>query len=153
MSKILKRLEFEKNIIENDPPCNCSAGPIKKDNLFDWHGTILGPTNSPYSGGIFRLSIKFPETYPFKPPKIKFITKILHPNINKYGSICLDILYNSWSPVLNIDKVLLSICSLLTDPNVKDPLNSSIAKIYIEDNIKYNKLVRNYTLTHAVLGN
>ena len=150
MSKIFKRLEYEKNIIENDAPCNCSAGPINIDNLFEWVGTILGPTNSPYSGGIFRLSIKFPDTYPFKPPKIKFITKILHPNINRYGSICLDILNTNWSPVLNISKVLLSICSLLTDPNVNDPLNSSIAKIYSEDRIKYNKLVRNYTLTHAI---
>jgi len=150
MSKVLKRLQFEKEIIENDAPCNCSAGPINKDNLFKWEGTIIGPSDSPYSGGLFRLSIEFPDNYPFKPPKIKFITKILHPNINNYGSICLDILNVSWSPILNISKVLLSICSLLTDPNENDPLNSSIAKIYKEDKKKYNILVRNYTLSHAL---
>ena len=150
MSKVLKRLQFEKEIIENDAPCNCSAGPINEDNLFKWEGTIIGPSDSPYSGGLFRLSIEFPDNYPFKPPKIKFITKILHPNINNYGSICLDILNVSWSPILNISKVLLSICSLLTDPNENDPLNSSIAKIYKEDKKKYNILVRNYTLTHAL---
>lgn len=150
MSKVLKRLQFEKNIIENDAPCNCSAGPINDDDLFNWEGTIIGPSDSPYSGGLFKLSIVFPENYPFKPPKIKFITQILHPNINRHGSICLDILNVNWSPILNISKVLLSICSLLTDPNENDPLNSSIAKIYKEDKIKYNTLVRNYTLTHAL---
>jgi ubiquitin-conjugating enzyme E2 D len=150
MSKVLKRLQFEKKTIENDAPCNCSAGPINESNLFNWQGTIIGPSNSPYSGGFFRLSIVFPEDYPFKPPKIKFITKILHPNINRHGSICLDILNVNWSPVLNISKVLLSICSLLNDPNENDPLNSSISKIYKEDKDKYNILVRNYTLTHAL---
>lgn len=149
MSKVIKRLEFEKNIIKTDAPCNCSAGPINENDIFNWEGTIIGPIDSPYSGGLFKLSIIFPKNYPFKPPKIKFITKILHPNINTHGSICLDILNVSWSPILNISKVLLSICSLLTDPNENDPLNSSIAKIYKEDINKYNTLVRNYTLTHA----
>ena len=150
MSKVLKRLNFEKQIIENDPPENCSAGPIKDDNLFNWEGTIMGPCDSPYSGGLFKLSIVFPENYPFKPPKIKFITKILHPNINRFGSICLDILNVNWSPILNISKVLLSICSLLNDPNENDPLNSNLARIYKEDREKYKKIVRNYTLTHAI---
>lgn len=152
MNKTLKRLNYEKEVIINDPPCNCSAGPINENDLYNWEGTIIGPTNSPYSGGIFKLSIVFPDTYPFKPPKIKFITKILHPNINRHGSICLDILNTSWSPILNISKILLSICSLLTDPNENDPLNSSIAKIYKTNRTEYNKLVRNYTLTHATIN-
>lgn len=152
MNKTLKRLNYEKEVINNDPPCNCSAGPINESDLYNWEGTIIGPTNSTYSGGIFKLSIVFPDTYPFKPPKIKFITKILHPNINRHGSICLDILNTSWSPILNISKILLSICSLLTDPNENDPLNSSIAKIYKTNRTEYNKLVRNYTLTHATIN-
>jgi ubiquitin-conjugating enzyme E2 D len=150
MNKVLKRIEHELKLITEDPPLNCSAGPVNKDNLFLWNGTILGPTESPYSGGIFKLEIKFTEDYPFKPPKLRFITKILHPNINSYGSICIDILNKNWSPILNISKVLLSICSLLNDPNTNDPLNSNIAKIYDEDIEKYNKLVRNYTLSHAI---
>ena len=150
MNKILKRIENELKNINEDPPLNCSAGPIDTNNLFLWHGTILGPSDSPYSGGIFKLEIKFTEDYPFKPPKIKFLTKILHPNINSYGSICLDILNTSWCPRLSISKVLLSICSLLNDPNPSDPLNPNISKIYEEDKEKYNKLVRNYTLSHAI---
>ena len=149
MNKVLKRIENELKIIREDPPLNCSAGPVSEDDLFLWNGTIIGPTDSPYSGGIFKLEIKFTEDYPFKPPKIKFLTKILHPNINSYGSICLDILSKNWSPILNISKVLLSICSLLNDPNTSDPLNSQISKIYDTDIEKYNKLVRNYTLSHA----
>lgn len=74
----------------------------------------LTQSDSPYSGGVFFLSITFPTDYPFKPPKVSFSTKIYHPNINANGSICLDILRDQWSPALTISKVLLSICSMLT---------------------------------------
>lgn len=93
-----------------------SAGP-KGDSLYDWGSTILGPSDSPYSGGIFFLDVKFSEEYPFKPPKVTFRTRIYHCNINSQGAICLDILKDNWSPALTISKVLLSICSLLTDAN------------------------------------
>ena len=144
----LKRLKKELTEIQNDPPSNCSAGVIN-DNLMSWEATILGPSDSPYSGGIFKLSLDFPADYPFKPPKVKFLTKILHPNINTHGSICLDILNKSWSPALTIQKVLLSISSLLTDPNPDDPLNTEIANLYKKNREEFNKKVRNYTLRYA----
>nr|GEY33963.1 ubiquitin-conjugating enzyme E2 28 [Tanacetum cinerariifolium] len=97
------------------------AGPVAED-MFHWQATIMGPSDSPYSGGVFLVSIHFPPDYPFKPPKVAFRTKVFHPNINSNGSICLDILKEQWSPALTISKVLLSICSLLTDPNPDDPL-------------------------------
>lgn len=150
MNKATTRIQKELIEIRNDPPANCSAGPVNEEDLLIWEGTIIGPNDSPYSGGIFKLSIVFPETYPFKPPKVKFKTKILHPNINSTGSICLDILNKSWSPVIRISKMLLSICSLLCDPNPEDPLNANIADIYKTNIEEYNKLVRNYTLSHAV---
>ena len=78
----------------------------------------MGPPESAYAGGVFFLNIHFPHDYPFKPPKINFTTRILHMNINSNGSICLDILSSQWSPALTISKVLLSICSLLTEPNI-----------------------------------
>merc|ERR1711877_71437 len=127
-----------------DPPSSCSAGPIG-DDLFHWQATIMGPGDSPYSGGVFFLDIHFPADYPFKPPKINFTTKIYHPNINSNGSICLDILRSQWSPALTIAKVLLSICSLLTDPNPDDPLVPEIARIYKQDREKYVKCAREWT--------
>lgn len=90
----------------------------------------MGPGDSPFSGGVFFLNITFPTDYPFKPPKVSFLTKIYHPNINSNGSICLDILRDQWSPALTISKVLLSICSMLTDPNPDDPLVPEVAHIY-----------------------
>ncbi|KFH03975.1 ubiquitin-conjugating enzyme subfamily protein, partial [Toxoplasma gondii TgCatPRC2] len=112
----LKRINKELNDLSKDPPTNCSAGPVG-DDMFHWQATIMGPEDSPYSGGVFFLNIHFPSDYPFKPPKVNFTTKIYHPNINSQGAICLDILKDQWSPALTISKVLLSISSLLTDPN------------------------------------
>ncbi|KAL1402643.1 hypothetical protein pipiens_019686 [Culex pipiens pipiens] len=101
--------------------------------------------DSPYQGGVFFLTIHFPTDYPFKPPKVAFTTRIYHPNINSNGSICLDILRSQWSPALTISKVLLSICSLLCDPNPDDPLVPEIARIYKTDREKYNELAREWT--------
>jgi ubiquitin-conjugating enzyme E2 D/E len=113
---------------------NITASPINDSNIKKWSATIIGPSGSPYEGGKFKLNIEIPNDYPFKPPKISFITKIHHPNISSDGSICLDILKGQWSPTLNIYKTLLSISSLLTDPNPNDPLDAFVASEY-----KYNK--------------
>ncbi|XP_062925522.1 ubiquitin-conjugating enzyme E2 E1-like isoform X2 [Mobula hypostoma] len=111
-----KRIQKELADITLDPPPNCSAGP-KGDNVYEWRSTILGPPGSVYEGGVFFLDIVFSAEYPFKPPKVTFRTRIYHCNINSQGVICLDILKDNWSPALTISKVLLSICSLLTDCN------------------------------------
>jgi ubiquitin-conjugating enzyme E2 D/E len=109
----------------------------------------MGPTESPYQGGIFKLSVKFAKEYPFKPPLIKFTTQIYHCNVNKQGGICLDILKDNWSPALTLGKVLLSICSLLTDPNPDDPLVPDIAKLYKTNRKKHNQLAREWTNKYA----
>ncbi|KOS13897.1 ubiquitin-conjugating enzyme e2 [Malassezia pachydermatis] len=132
-----------------DPPSSCSAGPTG-DNMFQWQATIMGPSDSPYSGGVFFLSITFPTDYPFKPPKVSFQTKIYHPNINANGSICLDILRDQWSPALTISKVLLSICSMLTDPNPDDPLVPDIAHLYKTDRGAYENTAREWTRKYAM---
>ena len=109
----------------------------------------MGPSNSPYQGGLFRLNIVFPLDYPFKPPKITFINKIYHPNVNANGIICLDILKNQWSPALTISKVLLSISSLLDDPNPEDPLVPEIANLFKSNRAKYNENAKLWTKKYA----
>ena len=109
----------------------------------------MGPNDSPYEGGVFFLSIRFPADYPFKPPKVKFVTRIYHPNINANGGICLDILKEQWSPALTISKVLLSICSLLTDPNPDDPLVPEIARLYKSKRKQYEKTAKEWTRKYA----
>ena len=126
-----------------------SASPKDDTNITEWAGVIIGPDDSPYAGGIYKLNINFPPDYPFKPPKIEFVTKIYHPNINSRGSICLDILKSQWSPALTISKVLLSISSLLMDPNPDDPLEAEIAQIYKNDREKYNETVKKWVKKYA----
>ena len=144
----LKRLQKEVSEMQKDTPVNCSAGPNNND-LFNWEATIIGPTETPYEGGIFKLKILFPADYPFKPPKITFETRIYHPNINANGGICLDILKDQWSPALNITKVLLSICSLLDEPNPDDPLMPEIAQLFKSNKAEFNRLAREHTIKHA----
>lgn len=145
----IKRLQRELAEIEKDTPANCSAGLVNPDDLFTWQATIIGPTETPYEGGMFNLVILFPTDYPFKPPKISFTTRIYHPNINNTGGICLDILKDQWSPALSITKVLLSICSLLSDPNPDDPLAPEIANIYKTNKDEFNRIAREYTVKYA----
>ncbi|CEI94938.1 Putative Ubiquitin-conjugating enzyme E2 D/E [Rhizopus microsporus] len=148
LSSSAKRIKKELAEISLDPPSNCSAGP-KGDNLYEWVSTIAGPADSPYAGGIFFLDVHFPQDYPFKPPKVTFRTRIYHCNINSQGAICLDILKDNWSPALTISKVLLSICSLLTDANPHDPLVGSIAHEYLHNREEHDSTAREWTRRYA----
>lgn len=148
MSSAAKRIQKELAEFSLEPPCNCSAGP-KGDNLFEWVSTIVGPQDSPYAGGIFFLDITFPADYPFKPPKVTFKTRIYHCNVNSQGNICLDILKDQWSPALTVSKVLLSICSLLTDANPDDPLVGNIASQYRENREEHDRTAQEWTRRYA----
>jgi len=144
----LTRLRKELENLNKEPDSNCVASPCG-DNLFKWKAQIYGPEGTPYYGGIFNLEILFPSEYPFKPPKIHFITKVYHPNINSVGSICLDILKDKWSPALTISKVLISICSLLNDPNPDDPLELDIANEYKTNYEKFKEAAMSWTTIYA----
>jgi ubiquitin-conjugating enzyme E2 D/E len=145
---VKQRLYKEYEDIKKNAPNNLSAGPVN-DNLFEWEGVILGPTETPYEGGIFKVNIHIPINYPFNPPVFIFKTRIYHPNINSSGHICLDILKSNWSPSLTISKILLSICSLLSDPNSNDPLVPEIANEMKENYQNYIKTARDWTNMYA----
>ena len=92
MTTAIKRIQKELQNLDNEPIPGCTAAPVSDRVQTKWKATIAGPTESPYEGGLFALSIEFPDDYPFKPPKVKFITKVYHPNIDSKGEICVDIL-------------------------------------------------------------
>lgn len=143
------RIERELELMEKESPYGCTVG-IHNNDKYHWIATIIGPEKTPYHGGIFKLDILFPTEYPFKAPKINFKTKIYHPNISSLsGSICIDILKDKWSPALTISKVLLSITSMLNDPNPNDPLEIDIAKQFKSNRELYLKTARNWTLMYA----
>ena len=143
----LRRIKSELAELASNDIANISAKPMSDDNV-KWSATIVGPEDTPYFGGIFNLDITLPSDYPYKPPLVKMKNKIYHPNI-KAGIICLDILKDQWSPALTLTKVLLSISSLLAEPNPNDPLAPEVAKIFINDIKTFNKIAREYTEKYA----
>lgn len=119
------------------------------DDVFHWRATIVGPESTPYAGGKFGLDIKFPFDYPLKPPKCIFTTKIYHPNVGQHGEICLDILKKCWTPIQNIQNVLLSLYYLLSAPDPDDSLSAEIAAQYKADREEFNKTAAQWTAEYA----
>ena len=142
---------IRKEIINLNRYSNCNIYLIQVDenDLYHYHTIFLGPDLSPYGNGIFYLNIIFPKNYPFKPPKCSFLTPIYHPNIDKNGKISLDILEDQWSPAITIEKLVLSIISLLTDPNPDKPLVPEIANLYKTNKIEYYKKAHEFAVKYA----
>jgi ubiquitin-protein ligase len=145
----LKRIQKEYQKILKNPLDGISVAPVSESDMNIWKGIIDGPDDSPYKGGKFVVNIKFPDSYPMNPPEIVFETLVYHPNISE-DYICLDILQDKWTPALTIDKVLLSLSSLLTDPNPDDPLCGTVADEYVNDNKKYLKNAKKWTKKYAM---
>jgi len=110
------------------------------DNLFDWVGTISGSKGTAYEGLSFKLSIKFPPDYPFTAPTVTFTTPVYHPNVDAAGNICVDFLKTRWSAAYSVSSLLLSLQSLLADPNVDSPLNPHAAGLWANP-VEYRKTV------------
>lgn len=111
-----RSLQKELMDIMTKPTAGITAFP-DDENMSRWTATIEGPADTPYADLSFNLSMEFASNYPYSPPKVLFKTPIFHPNVDFSGRICLDILKDKWSAIYNISAVLLSLQSLLGEPN------------------------------------
>jgi len=136
-------------LVKESPP-GISAFP-HMENMRYFDVVIVGPEGTPYDGGIFKLELFLPAGYPHDPPKVRFLTKLYHPNVDKLGRICLNILKpKEWSPALQIQKVLLSIQALLCVPNPDDPLDNNVATHWKEDERGAIEEARRWTRSYAI---
>jgi len=143
-----RRIQKETERLDQDPVPGISAS-VDPSNPRYFHIQIAGPVTTPYEGGLFALELFLPDDYPMCPPKVRFLTKIYHPNVDRLGRICLDILKDKWSPALQIRSVLLSIQALMSAPNPDDPLDPAIARHWKEDENGANRTAREWCLTYA----
>jgi len=112
------------------------------NDIMDWYANIMGPPDTPFEGGVFRLQLRFGSDYPIKPPSVRFVSKMFHPNVYRDGKICVDILQGQWSPAQNIRSILISIRSLLMDPNPNSPANRDAATLFRDNYEEYAKKVK-----------
>lgn len=135
-----RRLMRDFKRLQEDPPTGVSGAP-SENNIMLWNAVIFGPVGTPFEDGTFKLLIEFSEEYPNKPPTVRFVSRMFHPNVYADGSICLDILQNRWSPTYDVSSILTSIQSLLDEPNPNSPANSQAAQLYQENKREYEKRV------------
>lgn len=139
--EVLKSEESNKNLIKLE---------LVNDSFTELSGEITGPPDTPYNGGHFKLEVKIPETYPFTPPKVRFITKLWHPNVSSVtGAICLDILKDQWAAAMTLRTVLLSIQALLASPEPNDPQDAVVARQYLDDRRLFEQTARHWTAVYG----
>lgn len=152
MAALSKRIIKETERLVSDPVPGITATP-SEENLRYFEVTIIGPSSSPYANGLFKLELYLPDDYPMCAPKVRFLTKIYHPNIDKLGRICLDVLKDNWSPALQIRTILLSIQALLGAPNPDDPLANDVAEDWKKDEKKAIAMAQEWTKLYAMNDN
>ncbi|CAG5118025.1 unnamed protein product [Candidula unifasciata] len=148
MAGLPRRIIKETQRLLAEPVVGILAVPDEANARY-FHVVVGGPSQSPYEGGQFRLELFLPEEYPMSAPKVRFMTKIYHPNIDKLGRICLDILKDKWSPALQIRTVLLSIQALLSAPNPDDPLDNNVAEHWKSNEKSAIEQARQWTQLYA----
>ena len=150
------RLAKELKALQKNPDLGFSVGLKNEDNLYVWNICLEGPPDSIYSRGYYNAELTFPQTYPNDPPTMRFKTTMWHPNIYPDGNVCISILHPSgvdqfnpeekciekWRPILGVEAILISVLSMLEDPNLSSPANTMAAKQYKEDYDGYKKRVK-----------
>ncbi|KZV86660.1 hypothetical protein EXIGLDRAFT_724541 [Exidia glandulosa HHB12029] len=149
MDARLRRVNKEIADCKNDKASKITIDLVD-DSPFHLIGAFDGPEGTPYEGGRFQVDIVVPPTYPFQAVKMKFITKVYHPNVSSQsGAICLDILKDAWSPVLTLKSTLISLQSLLCSPEPSDPQDAEVAKHYLTSRESFNDTARYWTQLYA----
>ena len=149
MDPIHNRIKKEYQDLQKEKNSNVQVKLVNND-IRHWKGRIKGPIDTCYQGGIFDVDIIIPNEYPFKPPKMKFDTKIWHPNISSVtGAICLDILKNEWTPALTIRTALISLQALMCEPVPNDPQDAVVAKQYMSDIKLFNQTAKHWVEEYA----
>jgi len=149
MDARLRRVNKEIADCKSDKSSNIAIDLID-NSPFHLKGSFTGPEGTPYEGGHFEVDIVVPESYPFQPVKMKFITKVYHPNISSAsGAICLDILKDAWSPVLTLKSTLISLQSLLCSPEPNDPQDAEVAKHYATSRASFDETARYWSQIYA----
>ncbi|KAI9887307.1 MAG: Ubiquitin-conjugating enzyme E2 11 [Watsoniomyces obsoletus] len=142
LNSVTKRLQTELMQLMMSSPPGISAFPDGDgSNMLIWTATMIGPEGTHYEGLKFKLSFNFPSTYPYTPPTVLFKTPVYHPNVDFAGRICLDILKDKWSAVYNVQSVMLSLQSLLGEPNNASPLNGQAAELWDKDPKEFKRLM------------
>ncbi|KAL8713692.1 MAG: hypothetical protein Q9220_002218 [cf. Caloplaca sp. 1 TL-2023] len=146
-----RRIAKEIADIQSDNLSKISAAPIGNgDDLTHLKGSFKGPPGTPYEGGTYSIDVRIPSDYPFKPPIMKFDTKMWHPNVSSQtGAICLDTLSSAWSPVLTIKSALLSLQSLLSTPEPKDPQDAEVAGMLIRNPKEFERVAQEWAVKYA----
>ncbi|KIM24516.1 hypothetical protein M408DRAFT_331745 [Serendipita vermifera MAFF 305830] len=146
--------EYKQLTSNGSPDGMFTAGPVSEKDFFTWEALIQGPEDTPFEGGLFLAKLTFPNDYPLSPFKMKFDPPLLHPNIYADGNVCISILHTGvdrtgyeqaserWSPVQSVEKVLLSVISMLAEPNLESGANIDCCKLYREDKPEYERRVR-----------
>ncbi|KAI8801335.1 ubiquitin-conjugating enzyme/RWD-like protein [Cladochytrium replicatum] len=150
----MKRLMTEYKELTLNAPEGILAGPVTEDNIFVWEALILGPEKTPYENGLFEATLTFPQDYPLSPPVMKFKSHIFHPNVYTDGTVCISILHppgddpnmyehasERWSPVQSIEKILLSVVSMLAEPNDESGANIEASKMWRTDRLEFDRVV------------
>lgn len=149
MSRV-KRIAKELEECRQDTQSGVNLELVNESDLTHLTGYFQGPPGTPYENGVFKVDIVIPNEYPFKPPVMKFNTKIYHPNISSVtGAICLDILKDAWTPILTLKSSLISLQSLLQSPEPNDPQDAEVAKHYITNKKGFEETAAYWTKLYA----
>jgi len=134
-TQAVARLQKELKDLTKNPVEGFKVELVDEGNLFQWQVHIAGPPGTDFEGGVFKALMSFPEDYPNSPPTMKFVSDVWHPNVYPDGKVCISILHTpdpmnpeekaeeTWRPIQTVESILVSVCSMLSDPNFSSPAN------------------------------